>query len=259
MLGLITPCFRHNETMCSFPLYPVASALDVELVLETLAMSGWQVFARPEPGQYVISLDSASRIELKHSTARQTWDVKARKAGSSSFYGQAGDVQALKQALKQAGAAVGYDLQSAPTTLRLADNTPASNRIGLVHLAAGTEVTAVFDPYFDDRAVANLVTLVRLGLKLRQQLRILCTSKSTSRLSGPLVADAGTELGVSLAVRVCQSSAEHRRFLLLAGGTSLVLGCSLNDLTKNEAAHVEPSATDQAFFQIQWQSAQPWV
>jgi hypothetical protein len=48
---------------------------------------------------------------------------------------------------------------------------------------------------------------------------------------------------------------EHRRFILLSGGQSLILGMSLNSIAKTEAVRVEPDTTDAPFFGSVWSAA----
>ncbi len=50
---------------------------------------------------------------------------------------------------------------------------------------------------------------------------------------------------------------EHRRFMLLSGGRSLLLGHSLNAIHKNEAIRVESDVEDRAFFDSEWAAATP--
>jgi hypothetical protein len=58
-------------------------------------------------------------------------------------------------------------------------------------------------------------------------------------------------------MRKCAIDAQHRRFLLLSNGQSLIIGCSLNKLDHNEAAHLESSTSDEIFFNQEWTSGIP--
>jgi len=82
---------------------------------------------------------------------------------------------------------------------------------------------------------------------------VLTTSKIKNRLSSGLILDFEKETGVELDIRFCKSIKEHRRYLLLSTGDSLVIGCSLNSLDKNEAARIESLQEDQDFFKEQWE------
>lgn len=45
-------------------------------------------------------------------------------------------------------------------------------------------------------------------------------------------------------------------FMPLSDGSSLIIGCSLNDVSKDEKAHIEFDREDQDFFDSMWRSAQ---
>jgi len=87
---------------------------------------------------------------------------------------------------------------------------------------------------------------------LKNDVRVLTTSKIRKRLSSQMISDFKKEKSVNLDIRFCSSDKEHRRYLLLSTGESLVVGCSLNSLDKNEAAHIENSQEDRMFFETQW-------
>ena len=61
------------------------------------------------------------------------------------------------------------------------------------------------------------------------------------------------QLGVDDELRIMNSN-EHRRFLLLNSGQSLLLGQSLNSLHKNEALRLEADTQDKAFFEEVWEA-----
>jgi hypothetical protein len=65
------------------------------------------------------------------------------------------------------------------------------------------------------------------------------------------------ERGVTAGEARLMPDGEHRRFFLLSGGQSLLLGMSLNSITKNEAVRIEPDTTDRPFFESVWGAARP--
>jgi hypothetical protein len=65
------------------------------------------------------------------------------------------------------------------------------------------------------------------------------------------------ELGISGEARLIAAKSEHRRFLLLSGGHSLLLGQSLNAIHKNEAVRLEVDAEDRPLFDRTWSTAMP--
>ena len=133
-----------------------------------------------------------------------------------------------------------------------------SNKFSLARITSNKAVECIFDPYFEDKSIATLTTLVNLGMSLNKDVRVLTTSKVQNRLSKQLIEDFKTEKSVNIEIRFCLSGEEHRRYLLLSTGDSLVIGCSLNSLDKNEAAHIESSQADIDFFKAQWEVAQPF-
>jgi hypothetical protein len=238
--------------MPRLPPYTGASRNDVEAMLEQIAEAGWPVFAHSAPNHFVVSPDDSLRLNVKYNAGSKAWVIECLVAGGLRHYLSVGDTVAMRTALIRVAKEFGHDLSAAPASIRLSTATPVGNRMGLVHLCAGAAVVAIFDPYFDDKAVANLSILCNMGLRLATTVRVLVTSKGAKRLTPVLLTDFHGERQSLLEVRVCASDKEHRRMLLLGDGRSLVLGCSLNDLSKNEAAHTEVSPQDLAFFDEQW-------
>lgn len=222
-------------------------------MLEELAAAGWPIYAHTEPDWFVVALDDSLRFDVKCRANR--WTIHGLELGRTMHYLEAGDSIALRAALTEAAKKHGYDLSGAPKSARLSSAAPVSNRLSLVHLCGVAAVHAIFDPYFDDRAVGNLAILCNMGLRLAPSVRVLVTSKATHRLTNLLVRDFKSERKVRLEARVCASDKEHRRFILLDDGKGMVLGCSLNDLSKNEAAHTELAIQDELFFNEQWANA----
>jgi hypothetical protein len=241
--------------MPKLPPYPGTAPSDIEAMLEELAALGWPVYAHSEPNWFVIALSPSIRFEVKREIYAKTWRIVGLESGSTKHFLEAGDAEAIRAALAKAAKVHGFDLSALPTSARLSASAPVGNRMSLVHLAGQAAVQGIFDPYFDDRAIANLGILCNMGLKLAPSIRVLLTSKTVRRLSATQIVDFATEREISLDVRICASDKEHRRFLLMDNGKSLVLGCSLNDLTKNEAAHTEPNGLDLTFFEEQFTNA----
>ena len=160
--------------------------------------------------------------------------------------------QGIKLLIAGAMQSLGQVLDAGPKSVRFKQKTPLSNRVGLVKLSRGATVQCIFDPYFDDKAIASLGTFVNLGLQLTIEVKILITDKVKKRISQLVKDDFETEYGSKLNIRICDSNKEHRRFLLLSSAESIVVGCSLNSLDKNEAAYVESSQEDRDFFEDQW-------
>jgi hypothetical protein len=142
------------------------------------------------------------------------------------------------------------------TTVRLKLGEPASNHGRIAKLIGSSKVDAIYDPYLDDKGLDTFRTIVRLSGASAAGLRILTTDKGARRLSHSFANAVFTELGQPGTVRKTSDEA-HRRFMLLSGGKSLILGMSLNSIDKNEAAHIEDDREDRPFFDSEWQKGRP--
>lgn len=149
---------------------------------------------------------------------------------------------------------------SVSTSARLSADTPATNFNSISTLIGNSEITAIFDPYLENLSLSNLITICSFGDgTISNNVRLLGSSKKaggnnpTFTLNG--VSAFNTETGVAGTAKVMGSNSEHRRFMLLSGGKSLLLGHSLNAIHKNEALRVESDTEDLAFFDTIWTSA----
>ena len=92
----------------------------------------------------------------------------------------------------------------------------------------------------------------KLGLKFSNQIRCLTTVKTSGKIDKSFWADFNKELSLTLEIKICQSSKEHRRFLILNDNQIIIIGCSLNDINKNEILMEEASQEDLDFFKEEW-------
>lgn len=245
--------------MPKFPTYKGANfgLSEVESYLESIASTGWQVYADDQPSSYVIVVDEEKQIKIWFFSDFKEWTVESWNEGMCLFGKGATSFQSFKGLIANAMKSLGQVLDSKPRTMRLNQQLPLSNRIGLVTLTKGAAVQDIFDPYFDGKAIVSLVNLIHLGLQLIPQVRILTTKKVKKPIPEQILSEFEVENGSKLNIRVCSSDKEHRRFLLLSSGETLILGCSLNSLNKNEAAHLENSQIDRNFFNEQWVQSNP--
>src|SRR4051794_16509646 len=84
---------------------------------------------------------------------------------------------------------------------------------------------------------------LNVDMALRVGLRGLPGGDSLARLLDAWAA----QLHIQAEARVLLSGSEHRRFLLLNDGHSIILGPSLNSLHKNEAVSIEDDKEDRPF------------
>jgi hypothetical protein len=190
------------------------------------------------------------------------WRVAKEVLRVLSTYGEAATEAELDHLLRMASGASGQ-WPGSPRSGRLSAKKPASNLRTISTLVGGGEVRAVFDPYLDNRALATLIDILSFGSgTFATRVRLLGSEKTLRTSPGrpPRFTRAGVEawaaeLGISAEGRVLPAGDEHRRFLLLDQGRSLLLGPSLNSLHKNEAVTIEADQEDSAFFEAQWAKA----
>lgn len=229
---------------------------DVEDYLAILAEKGWKVSSRRNAKGYVIDFDDDKRINIYHNTKTNEWLIQEATCMDGrlpfDYEGLLNTFSQFEEWIVSAAKYYEVDLDSAPSKVRLKTNEPASNRVSLSKLASSAKVECIFDPYFDDQSLATLMTLMNLGMKIDENARVLTTKKIKKRLSHLMISSFEQEYQVSLDIRFCASVSEHRRFMLLSNGETIVLGCSLNSIDKNEAAHREYESFDRAFFDEEW-------
>ncbi len=144
---------------------------------------------------------------------------------------------------------------------RLKTDEPATNFQSIANLIGSSEITAVFDPYLDNSSLANLINICSYGNgKIGDNIRLL-GSNLKGRGPNPTFTQAGAsaffaQKNITGTAKVMMESTEHRRFLLLSGGKTLLLGHSLNSIHKNEAIRVESDIEDLAFFNEKWNGAE---
>jgi hypothetical protein len=130
------------------------------------------------------------------------------------------------------------------------------NYLTISQLVVSSKIETVFDPFLENSSLATLIDIMSFGGgEVAAGVRLL---GSTNKAAGPTprYTKAGvdawlTQLGVTGEGRV-MAQKEHRRFMLLSGGRSLLLGHSLNAIHKNEAIRIESDVEDRTFFDSEW-------
>jgi hypothetical protein len=149
-----------------------------------------------------------------------------------------------------------------PTSGRLKADTPATNYRTIGQLIGTAKVTAIFDPYLDNKTLEELRVILSFGDgAVADGVRIL-GGIAKSQGKSPTFTPAGIaawleQQGINGEARTFPAQTEHRRFFLLSDGNTLVVGHSLNAPHKNEAVRTEASTDDQPFFEEVWNSGQP--
>lgn len=234
----------------TFPPIP-ESKLEREDVIGHLVVlneMGWNVYADNESFIIVLNETDSIRISPVHEGYRI--QLQTTLIERSLVAARASNMAQLRSALEQ------YLPQVAPSTIRTSRKEPATNYSKLANLIGHSCINAVYDPYLDDIGLNNLLTLGRLTNAVSSELRLLTSDKGAKRLNINFVKSFFVELGCdNCQIKVITSEKPHRRFILLSSGQSLIIGFSLNDLAKNEAAHLETDALDRRFFEAEWIAA----
>ena len=253
---------RHIPRMESdFPKFPQASLSrdDVVNYLVEQRQRGYQVFQDAEH-DHVLILILTDTHRIKFVTSPGKCQVQGETFGQ--LFGLADVTTAIDLRNAADGLArrvLGAAWAGSPSTARVAQATPASNLASIAGLIGGSAVEGIFDPYLENRSLAAVIDILSFGKgSVANGVRVLSTAKTTGG-QVPQLTKTGfdawlAQLKITGELRV-MSSSEHRRFILLSGGKSLLLGQSLNSLHKNEAIRLEPDTQDRAFFDQVWAQA----
>jgi hypothetical protein len=245
-----------------FPPLPVQQVelADVVRYLTTVSVQGHQVFRDPvQPALFYVAIDDNYRIRISVGGGRS--QVQLQYLGNMKAFLDVTSGDALETAVRELVVRIpGMAWPSRPRAARLSATTPATNYRTISELVGSAQVHAVFDPYLNNRALDELRTILSFGDGgVADGIRLL-SSESTGAI--PRFTKAGVDswlqqLGISGEARVLPARSEHRRFMLLNDGQSLILGHSLNALHKNEAIRLEPDSRDREFFNSKWTGALP--
>ena len=246
-----------------FPPYrpPEQVAFSNERVVDyllKLTARGWSV--QSDGVDYVLPQDDG---EVRLHPFEGAWRLSRVKLGVLSTYGDAGNEDELERLLTGVVGAVPAQSRRG----RLDATTPATNYRTVAGLIGSSELQAVFDTYLDNQSLEQLIHILSFGRgSFASRVRLLGTTMTTqsspskpARFSKAGVDAWAAQLQISAEARVLPRGSEHRRFLLLDGGRSIILGPSLNSLHKNEAVSIEDDKEDRPFFDRQWHAATPII
>jgi len=222
---------------------------------------GWEIYdnmsiPKFNKYNYIISIDNSSTVEIYCHSNHPYWNISARKEGNLVYVESASTLEIFVERLKEVASAfnINFDIEKPRTSIRINKSEPASNKVKLVDLINGRSIKKIFDPYFDNKSIKLLLSLSHLGLKLNNDLQCLTSLRMKKSIDSIFVNDFNSELSVNMGIKLLSSNNEHRRFMILDDDSVIILGCSLNDINKNEAAHEEKSQVDIVFFNEGWQN-----
>ncbi len=248
-----------------FPVLP-ASGLSVDEILRylhALRNSGYQVFKDAQREQlYHVPLTDSHTIRISRLGRDNMWQIQLWFLENISGFLDVSTLPQLERAVEGFGRKALGEWPAKPKSGRLRSDTPAQNYRTASVLIGAALVEAVFDPYLRNSSLTSLTDILSFGQGgIARGIRLLGSSK-TAGGSKPDFTKRGvdawlSQMGVTGEARVLSSKSEHRRFLLLSGGQSLLMGHSMNAFHKNEAIRVEPDAADRPFFENAWRTATP--
>jgi hypothetical protein len=235
---------------------------DVVRYLTTLNNEGHRVYRDSSQKEvFYVQLNDSYRIRISVSGGRS--QVQLHYLDNDVAFLNVSSLDGLEQAVGTLAVRVpGMKWPFRPTAGRLSATTPATNYRTISQLVGPSQVEAVFDPYLTNGSLEELRVILSFGVgAVANGVRLLGSAETTTG-SVPRFTKAGVDawlfqLGISGEARVVGAKSEHRRFLLLSGGHSLLLGHSLNSIHKNEAVRVESDTMDRPFFDATWATATP--
>lgn len=239
------------------PAQGVVSRNDVEAYLTEFANLGFQVFS--DSSGYVIEVQETMLLMVKPNG--DLWTVGYSRMNVLSTLGDAATFEDLVHLIDKAGKSIGIDVTKPPSSARLIESRPAYNYHTISILLAGGTVEAIFDPYLQNASLAELTNILSFGSSTPANGIRLLGSPTKFGTQSTKLTRAGLdawlrEHSIAGDARITKAR-EHRRFMLVSGGRSLLLGHSLNAIHKNEALRVEPDNDDRSFFDSEWATATP--
>jgi hypothetical protein len=244
-----------------FPSYPAPSLSHDDVIAFVLEckQKGWLAEVYRKHANHFVLLtpgDNKICVSLGPGEGR----VYRDEVGSGNLVGKPENLRQFQRVVEDAVHYFGEEWPARITSGRLAADTPASNVVTISKLLASAEIQAVFDPYLDNHSFAVLLDILALTGSIANDVRFISSIGMTQgkipRLTKTFVSTWFAERGVTGGeVRLLPDKSEHRRFMLLSGGQSLLLGMSLNSIAKNEAVRLEPDTDDRPFFESSWASA----
>jgi hypothetical protein len=249
-----------------FPSLPKPSLSLDEVVryLFNLKTAGHDVY-RDSKGEniFYIALDELNRITISFNAQRGMCQVQLHHCETiSSFVDVSSLVQMESTVASFARRITGGTWPSRPTKGRLRAKTPATNFRTISQLIGTSKVEAIFDPYLENLSLETLIHILSFGSgEVANGVRLLGSTRKTQGAI-PKFTKTGVDawliqLGIHGEARVMSPNDQHRRFILLSGSQSLILGHSLNAIHKNEAIRLESDSEDRVFFDSVWSNATP--
>lgn len=221
--------------------------------LEKIQKLGYDVYQKDEDS-FLIKIDDSKVIAILKGTSK--WNVYVYIDGSPIYAKSPSTLSLLISFLKEAASEINVNIgiKNEVKSIRITPDEPLSNKVKIITLIKDRKITGIFDPYFDTKSIVTLHALARLGLKFNTSVKCL-TAKSLDSTDRTILDDFKKELLIDFKLKKCENK-EHRRFLIIDYTTILIIGCSLNDIDKNEVlveeANEKLNEKDIEFFDHEW-------
>lgn len=253
-----------TSTSSPFPPFPqnAFGPDDVVRYLSSLQSEGHQIYSDSgNSSVYYIEVNDSYRIRVSAVVGHS--QVQLHYLQNTVAFHNVNSVAHLEQAVAGlANRIPGISWPFRPISGRLKEGSPSSNNKTISLLIGHSQVEAIFDPYLTNGGLDAVVVALSFGNgHVGNPVRLLGSDATTqgkiSRFTKAGVDAWLRQLNIAGEARIIPARTEHRRFMLLDNGQSLIMGHSWNDIHKNEAVRVESDAQDRPFFDTCWASAVP--
>lgn len=221
--------------------------------LEKISNLGWEILQKKDKS-YIINIDEHKEISISEESEK--WFIVSYLDGLPKFTIYSNSIQTLREHLITAGEKLETDLniQKFNQSIRIRIDEPFTNKVKLLTLLGNSKISKIFDPYFDLKSLITLISLMKLGAEFDDKLDCL-TTKTLKVFDQTVIDDFNSEGKTNIEVKKCENK-EHRRFLILNDNRVIIIGCSLNDINKNEVVTEEKNQdlkyNDLVFFNEEW-------
>jgi hypothetical protein len=263
-------------TPSAFPPYPQPTLTREDIIgyLVPFRNRGWDVFQGHNENEFIIKISETEKAYVWYALPHQAnnqdacWVVASGIRKEGAIWGFPDGMQSLHALMTQAVNVGCHQSRTAewaeptgPKSARLWKQEPASNIGRIVALIGPASIEAVYDAYLDNRSLETLLSMITLGVRVSKTVRLLTSTQMVSprnalpRVTKQYVGAWLREVAPNGEMRHNAYTGHERRFALLSGGRSLLLGFSLNNPGVNEASTVDTDAVDHPYFDSEWMKA----
>lgn len=259
-----------------FPPYPkpTLSRQDIVGYLVPYRNKGWEIYQGDNENEFIIRVSETDRVYIwfappfRANNEKACWVVSSGIRREGAIWGYPENLQSLQVMTSQAvkvgchgSKPADWSPSTAPTSTRLWREQPATNISKLVGLIGTSSIEAIYDAYLDNKSLEILLSMIALGVRISNSVRLLTSTamiiplKGTPRVTKNFVDAWFKEVGPKGEMRHNAYRGHERRFMLLSGDKSLLSGLSINNPDVNEAPVVESDSVDRTYFDSEWSRA----